>query len=387
MRQLLVLLLRIVNPLLGLKMEWRGLNRASPARLRLDEKSGEVLIPALNQNGDLEWRTARNWAGEYINDPGSLASCIGWTVGGETEKVIYQKNGIRFSETAALDALGGTWRCLRTSENFGVIQSAIRVLHGNIHAGALVGYTRIIAAAALLVCSESKKPRVLNLGLGAGSVPNFLCAHLRNASVLAIELSDAVVQATRHIVTPEPGYVDIVLDDAINFSTNYAKEYQFDLVVIDLFDMQSKPPSSLASPVFAQNIASFVHDKAGGVVMNLITITALGSAHSAGTICADAAYQFVQTFTDQGKRAFLTLDPDTENAVLWCLPLPRFLPSPLAVKYLTTFLAPARASKLGVQFDVRAQLAPTIEVTADTVRAALSASSSFSRSSKMPSQY
>ena len=88
-------------------------------------------------------------------------------------------------QAAPHDPLGGAWRCLRTGR---VVHSVARIVDGRVHAGALVGYNRPLAAAVL--ASLAAEPRstatdgdgggcgsVLALGLGGGSVPSFLAAH------------------------------------------------------------------------------------------------------------------------------------------------------------------------------------------------------------------
>lgn len=123
-------------------------------------------------------------------DPGSTAS--GWL--DEEGATVYDRNGVTVTQVDASDALGGQWRSLRTARGQ-VVQSAVRLVDGSLHPGALAGYTRVLGATAL-AAAPRKLDRVLNLGLGGGSVPNFLCAHA-NASVVAVDKSRAVVAAAR----------------------------------------------------------------------------------------------------------------------------------------------------------------------------------------------
>lgn len=158
-------------------------------------------------------------------DPGSAQSCAAW-FGGERGSLLYDKDGVSVTEVDALDELGGQWRCLRTAKGQ-VVQSALRVVQGSLHPGALSGYTRALGAAALACSSLANHQtcRVLNLGLGGGTVRtarpakqhlracsqvvNFLCAHA-GATVVAVDYSKAVVAATRATMPPLEGLVDIV---------------------------------------------------------------------------------------------------------------------------------------------------------------------------------
>lgn len=72
-------------------------------------------------------------------DPGSAASCQAWLDRGEGGVVIYDCDGVSVTEVDASDELGGRWRCLRTSKGR-IVQSAVRVVEGSLHPGALAGF-------------------------------------------------------------------------------------------------------------------------------------------------------------------------------------------------------------------------------------------------------
>jgi len=329
-------------------------------------------------------------------DPGSSKSCESWVRGPEG-LILYEKSGVRVTETPALDEIGGSWRCLRTA-NGGVVQSAVRVVDGHIHAGALAGYTRALAAAAIAACgaipdgdttrrrvpsssfgssssssseddetssSFEESTKVLKLGLGGGSVSHFLCAHLR-ARVVAVELSSAVVEAARATVSPvSNGYVDVVVADAVTYVRDC--ESSFDVVVVDVFDEESCLPPALATTRFAEDLVSLVAKNRGGLALNLVSETALGDKDVA-SVCADAAVAVVTAFEKRGGDAFLTRDKNTQNAVLWCLFFDEAAADNKQKTRWALDRALRRAEATGIQFDVSSELANTVHVDASSVR-------------------
>lgn len=76
-------------------------------------------------------------------DPGSAASCKAWLDCDERGVVLYDCDGVSVTEVDASDELGGRWRCLRTSKGR-IVQSAVRVVEGSVHPGALAGYMSLV---------------------------------------------------------------------------------------------------------------------------------------------------------------------------------------------------------------------------------------------------
>jgi spermidine synthase len=97
-------------------------------------------------------------------------------------------------------------------------------------------YTRDLMAPLLFRPSLDWPARVLQIGLGAGSVTKFLHRHRTAAKVTVVEIDPAVVAAARHYfrLPEEDARLRIVIGDGAELVAE--KEQRYDLVVIDGFD-------------------------------------------------------------------------------------------------------------------------------------------------------
>jgi spermidine synthase len=131
-------------------------------------------------------------------------------------------------------------------------------------------YTRELMAP-LLFRGPTWPRRVLQVGLGAGSVTKFLHRHRPEARITVVEIDPEVVMAARlHFRLPEEGpSLRIVLGDAAQHIT--AKDHRYDLIVVDGFDEKGRPGMLDSEPFYAACRSRLA---AGGLVsVNLLTRT------------------------------------------------------------------------------------------------------------------
>ena len=147
------------------------------------------------------------------------------------------------------------------------------------------------------------------LGLGFGCVAAFLAAHGPHA-VTAVEVDPAVVAAAARCA-PLPANVDVILADAVDFLRT-CDDGAYDVVVIDVFDAESRLPAALSAPAFAEDVARVARR---GVAANLVRETSLDT--EAG--CERLARNLGDATARRGGDCFLAPDPRTDNAQLLAL--------------------------------------------------------------------
>ena len=131
-------------------------------------------------------------------------------------------------------------------------------------------YTRELMAPLLLRGADWPR-RVLQVGLGAGSVTKFLHRHRPEAKVTVVEIDADVVAAARlHFRLPETGpNLRIALGDGAEHVAT--KERSYDLIVVDGFDDKGRPGMLDTEPFYANCRARLGHD--GMISVNLLTRT------------------------------------------------------------------------------------------------------------------
>jgi spermidine synthase len=110
----------------------------------------------------------------------------------------------------------------------GIVQSARSKSAPNM---LLLEYTRALLTCLLLV---SDAPHVLHLGLGAGTIPDFIHRHLPASKQRVVEVSEEVIAvAERYFELPRSVRLQVVQDDGINHLR--VTRDRFDLIVFDAF--------------------------------------------------------------------------------------------------------------------------------------------------------
>jgi spermidine synthase len=131
-------------------------------------------------------------------------------------------------------------------------------------------YTRELMAP-LLFRGDDWPGRVLQVGLGAGSVTKFLHRHRPRAKITVVEIDPDVVAAARlHFRLPEEGpTLRIAIGDAADHFAR--KDRRYDLIVVDGFDEQGRAGMLDSEPFNADCRRSLAGD--GMVSVNLLTRT------------------------------------------------------------------------------------------------------------------
>ena len=113
-------------------------------------------------------------------------------------------------------------------------------------------YTREMMVALLLSADWPKMPRrILQIGLGAGSLTRFIHRYLPEASQTVVEVSPAVVGAARQMFQLPPCSDRLVIEMAEGVAWVAQTQQQFDLILIDGFDADSRS-GALESAAFYQ---------------------------------------------------------------------------------------------------------------------------------------
>jgi hypothetical protein len=131
--------------------------------------------------------------------------------------------------------------------------------------------------------------RILCVGLGGGSLPNFLNHHFPGALIDAIELDPIVAEAAHTAMgfpflptsnnnsnRKEEDRVRVFIMDAYDYAQQHAQkvahqvsQYYYDLVFMDAFDGQDNIPAKLKSSEFAEYLSRVMHPQHGTLVMNV----------------------------------------------------------------------------------------------------------------------
>lgn len=131
-------------------------------------------------------------------------------------------------------------------------------------------YTREMMAVLLLSAEWPEMPRrILQIGLGAGSLVRFIYRHLPNAQQVVIEQSEAVIAAARQAfnLPTESEQLRIVVADGADWLMNSTET--FDLILVDGFDADGRA-GGLESVRFYQNARQHLQND-GLFVCNLLS--------------------------------------------------------------------------------------------------------------------
>jgi hypothetical protein len=114
--------------------------------------------------------------------------------------------------------------------------------------------------------------RVLCIGLGGGSLPNFLVHSFPFASVDAVEIDPAVVEAATLAMGLPARLPRMTLHtaDAMDFVEAHvaAGKERYDVVCMDAFTGDDEVPSTLCTPRFAAALAQAMHPAHGSLLIN-----------------------------------------------------------------------------------------------------------------------
>jgi hypothetical protein len=113
-------------------------------------------------------------------------------------------------------------------------------------------------------------PACLFLGLGAGTLPRLIAAHVPDATCVALELDSSVCEACLHLGLNSTS-VTVIVDDGVDWveaQSLSAAPPSFDAVFIDIFDGQNACPAAALSDSFLASLHSLLHPD-GVVVHNL----------------------------------------------------------------------------------------------------------------------
>lgn len=111
----------------------------------------------------------------------------------------------------------------------------------------LLEYTRALLTCMLLVPDNAG---ILQIGLGAGTIPAFIHRHFPLARQRVVELNPQVVDvARRYFDLPESARLEIVQDDGINHLR--VTRDTFDLVIFDAFHAEGAAPQMTTATAFS----------------------------------------------------------------------------------------------------------------------------------------
>eukprot|EP00931_Biecheleriopsis_adriatica_P101416 TRINITY_DN7655_c1_g6_i1.p1 TRINITY_DN7655_c1_g6~~TRINITY_DN7655_c1_g6_i1.p1 ORF type:complete len:423 (+),score=62.61 TRINITY_DN7655_c1_g6_i1:424-1692(+) len=132
-----------------------------------------------------------------------------------------------------------------------------------------------VTVATLAALGVMKSPRILVIGLGAGSVPLWLADHLPNSHIDAVELEPAVVQAAEEAMGfHSKASLKIHVESGVSFAKRVAADptwERYDAVVIDAYDDSSCVPAEFvdADKSFVKLLPDILKPHSSFVVANL----------------------------------------------------------------------------------------------------------------------
>jgi hypothetical protein len=159
---------------------------------------------------------------------------------------------------------------------------------------------------------EKTKFRVLSIGVGGGSLPLFLKHHFPGATIDAVEIDPAVIEAAERFMgfscEARQG-IHVHVQDAVDFVAA-AQSDSYDIVYIDAFDGDDNIPEPLSTASFIKSIDRILCEEHAALIMNF---------HDDDTRGFEKAQAFAQTLhTPNGYCAFTVSCPTQGNFILCC---------------------------------------------------------------------
>jgi spermidine synthase len=186
------------------------------------------------------------------------------------------------------------WRVLRFNDK--TRQSVVRLVNGNADSACLATeYLKTVVAIFAAVIDLNREtsdgqdafqgdqvlemdggscvgPRVLCIGVGGGSIVQFLSSFFPEMEIDAVEIDPVVATAARDFMGM---HSNIYVEDAREFvarlvtdNNNNKKKKPYDIVYIDAFDGDDCIPSDLCTDHFARSLSQ-VTSKSGTVIINM----------------------------------------------------------------------------------------------------------------------
>jgi spermidine synthase len=107
-------------------------------------------------------------------------------------------------------------------------------------------YTRALLACMLFVPDGAK---ILHIGLGAGTIPDFIYRHFPRAHQRVVELNPDVIRvASEYFDLPRSARLEVVQDDGVNHLR--VTRDRFDLIVFDAFHANGAAPQLTTASAF-----------------------------------------------------------------------------------------------------------------------------------------
>ena len=151
----------------------------------------------------------------------------------------------------------GGWRTLRFcgADGRSSVQSVTQMVGAGTAEPRWVAneYVKSLASVGLASGALGAAPRVAFLGLGAGTLPLLLRRHVPDATLEAVELDAAVVDAATSCLGLEKADVAVSVGDALAWAAA-APDAQYDAIFVDVFDGDNLTPSAFVAPPFVADV-------------------------------------------------------------------------------------------------------------------------------------
>jgi spermidine synthase len=117
--------------------------------------------------------------------------------------------------------------------------------------------------------------RLLCLGVGGGSLPQFLAHHFPDSEVDAVEIDPVVIHAAHQAMglgeDHSSGRLRFHVQDALQFAKGCAESGtpEYDAIFMDVFDGEDNTPRTLLEQEFASYLNDILHPRHGSLIMNV----------------------------------------------------------------------------------------------------------------------
>jgi spermidine synthase len=185
-------------------------------------------------------------------------------------------------------------------------------------------YTKMVTAGMVF---KADAKRILIVGLGGGTLPMAFAELLPTASIVSVEIDDAVLRAARkYFKYKESERIKTEIEDARIWIKRAVKRKEtFDLVVLDAFN-GDYIPEHLMTREFLQEVSALLGDN-GLVLANTFSSSKLYHSESVTYQSVFPALRMLKTV--KGNRVLLAAKraitrPDDNTLRAWAFPLSRY---------------------------------------------------------------
>ena len=191
-----------------------------------------------------------------FDDPADwLASAAQWSTSGTP--IFAQPSSVDAATEVRVHEHRGGWRTLRFcgADGRSSVQSVTQMVGAGTAEPRWVAneYVKSLASVGLASGALGAAPRVAFLGLGAGTLPLLLRRHVPDATLEAVELDAAVVDAATSCLGLEKADVAVSVGDALAWAAA-APDAQYDAIFVDVFDGDNLTPSAFVAPPFVADV-------------------------------------------------------------------------------------------------------------------------------------